>query len=59
MWYRTCPQCHRVLIKEHLKETLKCECGFTWGDSSTPERRSRERQRPPDPKLSDHSSEVN
>ena len=58
MWYRTCPQCHRVLIKEHLKEILKCECGWTWGDSSIQERRTRERQKPTDLKLFDPSSEA-
>jgi hypothetical protein len=46
-------------MKENLNEILKCECGWTWGDGSAPESRSRERQRPPDLKLSDHSSEVN
>jgi hypothetical protein len=46
-------------MKEHLKEILKCECGWTWGDSSVPERRTPERQSPPYLKLSDLASEVN
>jgi hypothetical protein len=58
VWCRTCSQCHRVLMKEHLQEIMKCECGWTWGDSSTPERRSRERQKPLDLNLSDHFSEL-
>jgi hypothetical protein len=44
-------------MKEHLKEIMKCECGWTWGDGSIPERRAHERQKPSDLKLSDHSSE--
>jgi hypothetical protein len=59
MWNSTCAHCHRVLMKEHLKEIMKCECGWAWGDSSIPDRRIRERQRPPDLKLSDLASEVN
>jgi hypothetical protein len=59
MWNTTCAHCHRILMKDHLKEIMKCECGWTWGDSSILDRRTRERQRPPDLTLSDHFSEVN
>jgi len=59
MWNSSCAHCHRVLMKEHLNETLNCECGWTWGDGSVPERRSCERQRPPDLRLSDHASAFN
>lgn len=29
-WMRDCPQCHRMLIKRHLSEAIKCICGWIW-----------------------------
>lgn len=29
-WMRDCHQCHRMLIKRHLSEALKCICGWIW-----------------------------
>jgi hypothetical protein len=46
MWYRTCPQCHRVLIKEQLVVVLECQCGWRWGDNVSLERRASQRQKP-------------
>jgi len=46
MWQRLCPQCNRLLMKEHLKQIIKCLCGWTWGDSRSLERRAQKRQKP-------------
>jgi rubredoxin len=46
MWYRTCPQCHRVFIKKQMVKLTKWRCGWIWGDSDSPERRGRPRQTP-------------
>jgi hypothetical protein len=40
-------------------QVVQCPCGFSWGDSRSPERRTRERSRPLKNKLSrDEDSET-
>lgn len=29
-WVRLCAWCRAVLEKKHLKEGLKCKCGWIW-----------------------------